>query len=221
MAADPPKNLARLVAERESECETVRTQYTYRQSVVLEEYGGGRYQEAREILFKPGGERTDRFTQKPSDTLRKMKLTEEDHRDLRDVQPLLLTKDRLWLYEVRPRGEEDCDGAPCWVLAIRPRQILDGQRLFDGLIWIDQSDFSIVRATGRAVPQIVRIKSENLFPEFTTTRERIGDCRFPVRTEADDTLPFRTGPVRIKLRIVYSDYKKFSVDSAVTFDTPR
>ncbi len=106
----------------------------------------------------------------------------------------------------------------CYVVEIRPRQILDGQRLFDGNLWVDKKDYSVVRAEGQAVPQIVTTKTENLFPHFTTIRRRIdGQYRFPVTTYADDTLYFRGGPQRIRLIVRYSDYKKFGSESTITF----
>jgi hypothetical protein len=39
---------------------------------------------------------------------------------------------------------------------------------------------------------------------------------FPAYTVADDTLQFRTGPQRERLRIGYSGYKRFSADSIFT-----
>src|SRR5204863_108845 len=83
------------------------------------------------------------------------------------LQPLVLTEDRLWNCETRFRGEETMDDADCWVLEVRPRQILTGQRYFDGLLWIDKKAYNIVRMEGRAVPEIRTTKTENLFPRFT------------------------------------------------------
>jgi len=69
------------------------------------------------------------------------------------------------------------------------------------------------------VPQIHMLKSENLFQHFTTIREKVdGSLWFPVTTYGDDTLYFRGGPQRIRLRIRYTDYKKFGADSKVTFE---
>ena len=111
------------------------------------------------------------------------------------------------------------DGVDCFVLQIRPRQILQSQRLFDGMLWVAQGDFSIIRSEGQAVPQIRTLKSENLFPHFTTIRKKTdGDLWFPVTTYADDTLYFRNGPQRIRLIIRYSQYQKFGSDSKVTFE---
>src|SRR5215213_7961304 len=55
-AQEPPENLAKLVARRESETEAERSEYMYRQTVALEElddHGAmrGRYREVRDIIF--------------------------------------------------------------------------------------------------------------------------------------------------------------------------
>jgi hypothetical protein len=218
---DAPANLAKLVAHRESETETERNEYTYRQTVTIEElddHGAARgaYREVRDIVFSPKHERTEELIGVPQNGLKRLAMTEEDFRDVREIQPLVLTEDRLWNYETRFRGEETVDDVDCWVLQARPRQILTGQRFFDGLLWVDKKDYNIVRMEGRAVPQIRTTKTENLFPRFTTIRKPIdGTHWFPVYTYADDTLQFRTGPQRERLRIAYSGYKRFRAESTV------
>ena len=223
-AQDPPPNLARLVAHRETETEAERNQYMYRQAITLDEldeHGAarGEYKETRDIIFSPAHERTEEFVGKPENRLQRILLTEEDFRDIRDIQPLVLTEDRLWNYETRFRGEETMDDVDCWVLQVRPRQILEGQRFFDGLVWVDKKEYNIVRMEGHAVPQIRTMTSENLFPRFTTVRKPVDGVHwFPVYTYADDTLQFRTGPQRERLRISYTNYKRFG---AVSTFTPR
>ena len=44
--------------------------------------------------------------------------------------------------------------------------------------------------------------------------------RFPVNTYADDTLPFSTGLLRVRLTIRYTQYKRFGADSVIKFDKP-
>jgi hypothetical protein len=216
---EAPGDLVKLVARRETETEAERNQYLYRQAVELDELDArglvrGAYREIREIIFSPQHERSEEFLGKPDNRLKNLRLTPEDFQDIRDIQPLVLTEERLWNYETRFRGEEAIDGVNCWVLEVRPRQILQGQRLFDGLLWIEQHEYNIVRMEGKAVPQLVTLKSENLFPRFTTIRKPVdGKHWFPVLTYADDRLPFRTGEQRIRLRIAYDNYKRFGAES--------
>jgi hypothetical protein len=218
-AEEPPPNLAKLVAHRESETEAERNEYMYRQTVTIEELDGrgaarGEYKEVRDIIFSPEHERSEETVGRADYSLKYLKLTDEDFRDIRDIQPMVLSEDRLWNYETRFRGEERMDDVDCWVLQVRPRQILQGQRLFDGLVWVDKKNYDIVRMEGQAVPQILTTKTENLFPRFTTIRKPVdGKHWFPTYTYADDTLPFRSGPQRIRLRIAYSNYRRFGAES--------
>lgn len=219
---NPPPNLAKLVAHRESETEAERNEYTYRQTVTIDELddrGGarGEYKEVRDITFSPKHERTEELIGKPQNTLKLLVMTDEDFHDIRDIQPLVLTEDRLWNYQTRFRGDETMDDVDCWVLQVEPRQILGDQRFFAGMIWVDKKEYNIVRMEGRAVPEMRSMKSENLFPRFTTIRKPVdGKHWFPVYTYADDTLQFRNGPQRERLRIAYSSYKRFGVESTFT-----
>lgn len=222
-AQTAPPDLLKRVLERETETERERGNYAYRQSVRIEEMDTrgarrGEYRETREVIFTPEGKRLEDFAGKPFDRLDRLRLTEEDFRDIREVQPFLFTRDQLRLYETKFRGEEEIGGRKCWVLDVRPRQILQGQRLFEGLVWVDQVDLAAIQMSGRAVPQMLG-KNENLFPRFTTTRKLVdGKHWFPEKTFGDDVLEFRSGPLRMRMTIEYRDYKRFSAESTVRFN---
>jgi hypothetical protein len=215
------------VAHLESETQRARDHYTYKQSVAIEElsdHGGmvGQYREERDVIFSPTEERTEQMIGRPLLSLKNLKLTDEDFADIRNIQPFVLVEELLPIYETKFRGEEKIDDVDCYVLQVRPRQILSGQRLFDGMLWIKKDGLAIIRSEGQAVPQIHSLKQENLFPRFTTVRRPIdGQHWFPVYTYADDALEFRTGPQRIRLKIRYSNYKKFGADTSITFEKPN
>jgi hypothetical protein len=152
-------------------------------------------------------------------TLTKIRLTQEDFNDIRNIEPFLLTVDKIPLYEGRYQGEETIDGTLCFVEHLRPKQILSGQRFFEGVIWVRESDNSVIRSEGQAVPQIETTKEQNLTPHFTTIRREIdGKWMFPVETYSDDTLYFRDWPQRIRTIISYKNYKRFEADSTITFE---
>jgi hypothetical protein len=218
-AQDEPPNLAKLVAHRESETQAERNEYMYRQTVTIQELDDrgaarGDYKEVRDVIFSPEHERTEEVIGVPQLNLKNLRLTEEDYRDIRNIQPLVLNEETLRNYQTRFKGEQNMDDVDCWVLEVKPRQIFQGQRFFEGLIWVEKKAYNIVHMEGQAVPQIISTKQENLFPRFTTVRKPVdGKHWFPMYTYADDSLPFRTGPQRIRLRISYSNYRRFGAES--------
>lgn len=223
-AETPPTDLIRKIAHREDETVQERGNYAYRQFVLLQELndrGGevGRYSETRDVVFSPEHERSEKLISLPLQNLKNLKLTDEDFRDLREIQPFVLREESVRNYDVKFRGEENMEGQDCWVLQIRPKQILQDQRFFEGMLWATKKDFSIVRTEGQAVPQIYSLHQENLFPRFTTIRKPVnGNFWLPWVTYGDDTLPFHSGPLRIKLRIRYTNYQKFGSSTVITFD---
>ncbi len=215
--------LLRKIAARQAETAKARDNYTYRQSVSVGEIDSrgvltGEYREARDVTFTPKQERFEEIVEKPRSTLKSLTLTDEDFADIRNVQPFMLMPDQLFSYEHKFQGEETMDGEACYVVFVRPREILSGQRFFEGTLWVRKSDFTLVRSEGQAVPQIQTTTKENLFPHFTTLFRPVdGKWWFPAETLGDDTLYFRGGPQRIRIRIRYSEYKRFGAESTVKF----
>src|SRR5260221_2512825 len=104
IADEVPTDLVRRVAIRESETAQVQSNYTYRQSVSIDEVDKrgatvGFYRDIRDIIFSPKQERTEKMSGTPIDTLVSLKLTDEDFRDIREIQPFLLTKEQSFLYD--------------------------------------------------------------------------------------------------------------------------
>lgn len=222
-AADPPPGLLRKIAARETLNAQAMSNYTYRQSVTVQEFNDhgavtGQYREVRDITFSPSHVRYEQVTEQPRNTLTRIRLTPVDFADIRDIEPFLLTSEKVALYEGQYKGEETLNGTPCFVEYVRPRQILLGQRFFEGLLWVRQTDLSVMQSEGQAVPQIETLREQNLTPHFTTIRKLVdGKWFFPTQTYADDTLYFRDWPQRIRIEIRYLNYKRFGAESSVTF----
>ncbi|MCC6262496.1 MAG: hypothetical protein IT169_02885 [Bryobacterales bacterium] len=217
-----PRGLARRVARNESLIRELRDQYTFRQHFRFEEIAAngrsaGLYRETRDVVFTPGKGRAEVLAAPPVNTLAHIRLTEEDFEDVRKIQNFLFTEDVLWLYRIRPRGAEQIDGVDCWVLEVSPRTELEGMRFFEGLLWVSKAEEEIVRASGKAVPEIHTAKEENLFPHFTTQREKIDGHWMPALTFADDELPFQTGRRRVRLTVEFTRYRRFTAETSIRF----
>ena len=222
--AEPPPDLLKRIAATATEDARNRENYTYRQSVTVQEFDsrdrvGGEYHEVRDITFSPNGARYEQVVGTAQNTLLHLQLTPQDFSDIRTIQPFFLTGQNIWRYSGKYKGEETMDGVQCFVVDVEPKQILSGQRYFQGTLWVRESDFGVVRSEGQAVPQIDTKDKQNLFPHFTTLWKEVdGKWMFPVETYADDTLFFRDWPQRIRIVIRYMNYKKFGAESTLTYD---
>ena len=111
--------------------------------------------------------------------------------DLRDVQPFVLTTDEVPKYYIRYLGREQLDEIDCYAFAVKPKKMEQGQRYFEGIVWVDDQDLQIVKSYGRGVGLLKR-NEDNQYPKFETYREQIdGKYWFPTYTIANDTLHFQ------------------------------
>jgi hypothetical protein len=222
-AGDPdPEEIIRKFAAKEAEFARARENYTYRQTVTIQELDQsgtprGRFFLVEDVIFSPDGKRTERVVRAPVSTLRNILMTPEDEADLRHVQPFVLTTEQIPEYDIRYLGRQKADEIPCFVFAVRPRKMEQGKRYFEGQIWVDDRDLQIVKTYGRGVG-LLKKGSDNQFPRFETFREQIdGKFWFPTYTIANDTLHFQTGPQRIRMTVKYEDYKRFEGRSTIQF----
>jgi hypothetical protein len=212
-------------AAKEAQFALARENYTYRQTAKLHELDEsgsvrGRWEIMSDIVFSPEGKRTERVVRAPVQTLQNLLLTPEDEQDLRSVQPFVLTTKDIDKYYVRYLGRQNADEIPCYVFAVKPKSLEQGQRYFSGMVWVDDRDMQIVKTYGRGVGYQKK-NSDNQFPKFETYREQVdGKYWFPTYTRADDTLFFQTSSQRIRMTVKYEDYKQFKSDAKITYGDP-
>ncbi|HYW45118.1 MAG TPA: hypothetical protein VE959_19810 [Bryobacteraceae bacterium] len=210
-------------AAKEGEFQQARNNYTYRQSVKLQELDaggnptGGQWELVEDVIFTPEGKRMEKVVYAPVQTLRNILLTPEDEQDLRNVQPFVLTTAEIPEYDINFLGREKVDEIGCYVFSVKPKKLVQGKRYFEGQIWVDDRDLQIVKTYGKGVG-VIKKSSDNQFPKFETYREQIdGKYWFPTYTHADDTLHFKNGPQRIRMTVKYQDYKRYEGKSTIKY----
>ena len=221
LAADDvkPDEIIRKFAAKELEFSQARNNYTYRQSVKMEEVeGGGKWEEVADIIFTPEGKRMEKVVYSPVISLHHVQLSPEDVQDLRNVQPFVLTTPEIPDYDIQYLGKEKLDEIGCYSFSVKPKKMVAGKRYFEGQIWVDDRDFQIVKTYGKGVG-ILKKSSDQAFPKFETYREQIdGKYWFPTYTTAKDTLRFKSGEnVPIRMTVKYQDYKKYEGRSTIKF----
>jgi hypothetical protein len=217
-----PEEIIRKFAAKEAEFREARNNYTYRQTVKMEELDaggnptGGKWDEIDDIIFTPEGKRMEKVVWAPVVHLDHITLTSEDVQDLRDVQPFVLTTSEIGQYSVNYLGPEKVDDIGCYSFSVKPKKMEKGKRYFEGQIWVDDRDLQIVKTYGKGVGIVSK---NNQFPKFETYREQIdGKYWFPTYTHADDTLHFPDGSnQRIRMKVLYQDYKRFEGRSTITY----
>src|SRR5271167_12633 len=213
-------------AAKEKQFKIAREQYTYRQSVTVQTLEGdsvdGEFRQVVDVLFDDKGHRIEQVVFAPQDTLQRILMTREDFDDIQRRMPFVLTSDEIPEYSILYVGKQREDYLGTYVFDIAPKQIEKNKRYFQGRIWVDDHDFQIVKTYGKNVPDLGTKKrggQENLFPNFTTWRDRVdGKYWFPVYTKVDDTLHFSTGDIHIRQVVKYTDYKRFGAKSKITYE---
>ena len=214
LASAPMEEIIGKFAAKETEFSRARENYTYRQTVRVQEMdddgvGRGKFEMVSDIIFSAAGKRVERVMHAPVSTLKRIMLTPEDEQDLRNVQPFVLTTVDIPKYKISYLGPQKVDELDTHVFAVKPKTLEPGQRYFEGQVWVDQQDLQIVKSYGKGVG--VRKKgSDNQFPRFETYRDQIdGKFWFPVYTKADDVLHFQHGDQRVRMTVKYENYKQF------------
>ena len=221
-ADDPaPEEIIRKFAAKEADFAKARENYTYRQTVKIQELtpGGavqGQHEMVSDIIFSTEGKRTEKVVRAPVSTLHLL-LDPGDEQDLRNVQPFVLTTSQIPEYDIRYLGRQKVDEVPCYQFAVKPKKMEKGKRYFEGEIWVDDRDYQIVKTYGKGVG-LMKKGADNQYPRFETYREQIdGKYWFPTYTRADDVLHFKDMDQRLKMTVKYEDYKQFKSQTNITF----
>jgi len=213
-------------AAKEKEFKIARENYAYRQSLTVQTLDGdtvnGEFKEVEDVLFDDKGNRIEHVVFAPQSSLVGITMTKEDFDDIRRRMPFVLTSDEIPEYQILYVGKQRIDEIGTYVFDVAPKQIEKNKRYFQGRIWVDDTDFQIVKTYGKNVPDLgvkKRGGQENLFPAFTTWRDRVdGKYWFPVYTKVDDVLHFSNGDIHIKQVVKYTDYKRFGSNVKITYE---
>ena len=217
-----PDQIIQKFAARERDFKVARDAYTYRQDFTVQTLDGsrvdGELRQVVDILFDAKGRRMENVVFAPQPSLTRLGMSKEDFDDLEKRLPFVLTSDEIGDYNILYGGQQQQDELHTYVFDVAPKVIEKNRRYFEGRIWVDDQDFQIVKTSGKNVPDY-RKGQENLFPKFTTWREQVdGRYWFPTYTRADDTLHFKSGDVRIRIIVKYSEYKRFGTKTRVTYE---
>jgi hypothetical protein len=197
-----------------------QTHYTFAMDLKVETLQGqmadGEFHRVSQISFSQG-KRIDSVTFAPQSTLQRIAMTKQDFDDIDNRSPFVLTPQDLPQYDVNYLGQQRVDQLDTYVFDVTPKKIEKGKRYFQGKVWVENHDLSIVKSCGRNVPDEVtqpkkkgRRPEENVSPTLVTYREQFEDKYwFPTYMRSDEILHFVYGEnVHLREVIKYTNYKR-------------
>ncbi|MBT9332193.1 hypothetical protein [Paracidobacterium acidisoli] len=217
----PAQQIIDQFAAKESIFRKALDNYTYQRSVRVQTLDDdskpdGEYYEVTDIVFDPGGHRTEHVVDAPESTLQRVMMSPADFQDIEERLPFVLTTEDIAQYNVTYVGKEKVDEVECYVFDVAPKVIEKKKRYFQGRIWVDEKDLQIVVTNGKNVPDDLRKGHEDLSIPFVTFRQQIdGKYWFPVYTHGDGILHFSGGngymsqSVHLRETLKYTNYQQF------------
>jgi hypothetical protein len=221
--------IIRRIAAKEAEFRKALNEYSFKRDAVIQTiaFGGqisGEYHRVSRFVFDDSGKRYEKILRFPIPTIQEIQITPEDLEDLGGVAAFALEISKLNDYDFSYVGKEKIDELDLHVFDVTPRILSDQKRLaalkkskeperfFQGRIWVDDTDFQIVKARGKGVPEF-----DQRFVTFETYREQIdGRYWFPTYAYADDELVFKGGQtVRVRMRIQFTDFERLKGTATV------
>lgn len=174
------------------------------QSVKVEELvsNGGLFELDGEQYTKTDGQRYESVLKQPTSNLHYTEFSIEDVEFLAGLKLFFLTTEELPQYKLSYEGKQKLDEISAFIFRVQPKQ-RTSKPLFDGVVWIDDQDFSIVKSYGQFVTDTGNFARTFPFQMFDVYRENIqGHLWLPtyIRSDSDVKSPQGTVPIRLVIR---------------------
>ncbi len=193
--------------------------YNFTEAIRIQELSdpGGKFAVTGEVYTKPNGERYLRVTKPPESDLKVTDFSLEDVRTIAQLPLFILTTDQISNYTLKYYGQEKLDELNTYIFRVKPKQLSRKYRFFDGVVWVDDQDFAIVKSYGQFVSEIAGNGTKFPFTMFETFRENFQNKYWlPTYTRSDDVVSEEKDS-ELHLRLVIRDTNfKLSSSPAAT-----
>jgi len=195
---------------------------TLDQTVKVEELvtNGGLYELDGQQYSKSDGQRYESVLKQPTSNLHYTEFSLEDVKFLADLQLFFLTTEELPQYKLSYEGKEKLDQITTYLFRVQPKQLLS-KPLFDGVVWIDDQDFSIVKSYGQFLTSNGSFAPSFPFQMFEVYRENLqGHLWLPTYIRSDSDVKAQQGTVPIRLVVRSSNFRPTAAAPAVPAAKP-
>jgi hypothetical protein len=198
--------------------------YNFTEAIRIQELSdpGGKFAVTGEVYTKPNGERYLRVTKPPESDLKVTDFTLEDVRTIAQLPLFILTTDQISNYTLKYYGQEKLDELNTYIFRVKPKQLSRKYRFFDGVVWVDDQDFAIVKSYGQFVSEIAGNGTKFPFTMFETYRENFQNKYWlPTYTRSDDVVSEeKDSELHLRLVIRDTNFKLNSSPAATPSPAP-
>lgn len=216
----PTEEIIRKFAQHEGEFKRIYDAYSFEQTVRIQELAGdsgpaGEFSVSGQFYTKPDGERYERIIKPPASTLRRSAFSLEDVRQLARLPLFVLTTDDLPNYAVTYEGQEKLDELNTYIFRVKPKQVERKRLRFDGVVWVDDHDFAIVKSYGQFVTDVAGQGTQLPFTMYETYRENFQQKYwFPTYIRSDDAVTSEKEQLRLRLVVRSTNFQPPSAAGA-------
>jgi hypothetical protein len=208
----PQEQIIQRFAANEDAMKQAFDTYTYTQSVRFEEETDpvGLLTASGDTYFDTDGQRYWRITKSPKPTLTATLYRLDDVTAMAEIPYFFLTTTDIANYNFLYAGQQQLDQINTYIFQVKPKILSRKQRFFDGVIWVDDRDFAIVRTWGKFELLVEPSGDHVPFKMFETYRENFEDKYWlPTYTTSDGEVTTDQGEkVPVKLVIRATDFKR-------------
>jgi hypothetical protein len=218
----PEAEIIQRFSRKEDEYLLSRTQYTYRKTIRIEEFGpdgkpAGEFVVVTEPARDADGKLYERVVERPRSTLVHFFLRSEDLEGLQRVPAFPLTTAQLPKYNLKYLGKELVDEVECYIFQVKPKAVERQKAYFDGIVWADAKYLEVVKTYGKWVTDLGEVHNipDLPFSLFETYRENVdGEYWFPNYSRSDEIANVKGLEIPMRIVIKWSDFKRLPAASA-------
>ena len=203
----PEAEILQRMAANEDLMKKEYNSYNFTQTIRIEELDNpaGKFTVIGEVYTKPTGERSFKTVKQPESDLKQTHFTLADVRTIASFPLFNLTSDELQHYNFKYAGQDKLDEINTYIFQVKPKLLSRKDWYFEGVVWLEDRDYAIVKSYGRFVSEIVGNGTKLPFTYFETFRENFQEKYWlPTYTRSDESMPQKDG-TELRLHLVIRD----------------
>jgi len=214
----PPEQIVQAFLARAAECLRAHERYGFKRSMRLQEFlpggdAGGEIIQESVVYLADNGRRYEKMGETSRKSFVAAHVAAEELKTATQIPLFPLLPDQAQYYNFTYKGSQPLDELHTYIFEVKPKRLLAGYRLFQGLVYVDDHDLAIVQMYGRwaALPENEDAGPDARRTPFTMYEiyfENVeGNLWFPTYIRSDAWLQTKGGEDQLRLIVKMTDFK--------------